>query len=77
MRVSDGVVVDVARSAIARRVDSAGHVVEDEPADEDDLPLTPPKPRSEDVVEPAVHVGDHADAEDDEATDGPDAKKDQ
>ena len=76
--------VDVARAAIARQVDGAGHVVED-PADEEDVPLVPPKPRSEDVEEPEVHVdasGEHdapeaAEAAADADADGDDPKKDQ
>jgi preprotein translocase subunit YajC len=55
LRISDSVVVDVARSAVARRVDSSGHVVEDEP-DDAETPTLPPKPRSGEVVEPEVHV---------------------
>ena len=62
LRISDGVVVEVARSAIASRVDSTGHLVEEEPADdEDSAPVLPAKPRSEDVEEPEVHVGKHGD----------------
>lgn len=62
LRISDGVVVDVARSAVARRVDSAGHVVEDEPVDDEEKVPLPPKPRSQDAGEPKVD----ADVEKDE-----------
>jgi preprotein translocase subunit YajC len=60
VRIADGVVVDIARSAIARRVDSAGHVLDDDEAAEGEgvsEQALPSKPRSEDVVEPEVHVG--------------------
>jgi preprotein translocase subunit YajC len=70
LRISDGVVVEVARSAIASRVDSTGHLVEEEPSDDEDaVPELPAKPRSEDVVEPEVHVGKPADKDDAAAED--------
>ena len=76
LRISDDVVVDVARVAIARRVDSAGHVVEDDPAADADLPLVPPKPRSEDVEEPEVHVAVPEDDDKADASAPDEAEKD-
>ena len=76
LRISDDVIVDVARVAIARKVDSTGHVVDDEPEDEEAVAELPAKPRSGDVEEPEVHVA-APDGDEAEADSGDETKKDQ
>jgi preprotein translocase subunit YajC len=51
LRIADGVVVDMARSSVVRKIDDSSAIPAD---DETDAALE--KPRPEDVEEPHVHV---------------------
>ena len=55
VRIADGVVVEMSRAAIGRKVDTSGHVIDEEPAEAPEI--VPAKPASGDVEEPPVHVG--------------------
>ena len=79
LRISDGVVVEVNRSAIARHVDPEGHLLDDteEEQIESGVGPVPDKPRSEDVEAPEVHVGQGDDEQAGQASgSGGDAKAD-